>query len=176
MMQTKIGRTLVASMACMTLVAAGCGDGSTEATTGGGTPEPAADIIETAEAAGAFGTLLAAVDAAGLTETLRGPGPFTVFAPTDDAFAALPAGTVEFLLLPENIDMLTSILTYHVLGAEVRAADAIAAGSAETLNGQSVTITESGGNVLVNDATVVQADVVASNGVIHVIDAVLLPE
>lgn len=175
-MRTTIKRTMVASVACLALVAGGCGDGSTPADRDGGTPAPVADIVQTAEAAGVFGTLLAAVDAAGLTDTLRGPGPFTVFAPTDDAFAALPAGTVESLLQPENIETLTSILTYHVLGAEVRAADAIGAGSAETLNGQRVTITESGGSVFVNDAEVVQADVLARNGVIHVIDAVLLPE
>ncbi|MDG2303998.1 MAG: fasciclin domain-containing protein [Candidatus Binatia bacterium] len=163
------------SVTTMALLLVGCGDGASQAGQGSD-GAPTLDIIETADDAGSFQTLLAAVEAAGLTSTLRGDGPFTVFAPTDDAFAALPAGTVEDLLLPQNIETLTAILTYHVLGAEVRAADAIAAGSAETLNGQRVIIEESGGAVRVNDANVVAADVLASNGVIHVIDAVLLPE
>lgn len=170
----KIRPLVTVALAAM-LITTGCGDGATSADSSS-VPSPTLDIVETAEAAGSFQTLLAAVDAAGLTSTLQGPGPFTVFAPTDDAFAALPAGTVENLLLPENLETLTSILTYHVLGAEVLAADAIAAGSAQTLNGRIVTISQSEGSVLVNEANVVQADVLASNGVIHVIDAVLLPE
>lgn len=167
--------SVLGAITALSLSAGGCGDDATSPTSDGA-PAPGPDIVEVARDAGSFGTLLAAVDAAGLTDTLRGPGPFTVFAPTDDAFAALPAGTVESLLEPENLDMLTSILTLHVVGAEVLAADAIAAGSAETLNGQSVTIEEIDGAVFVGGATVVQPDVRASNGVIHVIDAVLLPE
>ncbi len=167
--------TVLGVITALSLSTWGCGDSATSPTSDVA-PAPGPDIVGVARDAGSFGTLLAAVDAAGLTDTLRGPGPFTVFAPTDDAFAALPAGTVESLLEPENVDMLTSILTLHVLGAEVVAADAIAAGSAETLNGQSVTIEQVDGEVFVNGARVLQADVRASNGVIHVIDAVLLPE
>lgn len=173
MISRKLNRLMMACAATLAFGLSACGD---DATTGNQTaPEPRSNIVEVAQDAGVFGTLLAAVDAAGLTDTLRGDGPFTVFAPTDDAFAALPDGTVESLLLPENIDTLTSILTYHVIGGEVRASDAIAAGSAETLNGALVSIVESDGQVRVNDAVVLQADVLATNGVIHVIDSVLLP-
>ena len=130
-------------------------------------------IVDIAVADGRFETLVAAVTAADLAETLSGEGPFTVFAPTDDAFAALPEGTVEALL--EDIPTLTQILLYHVVAGDVRAADVVTLESAETLQGGSVSITVEDGAVRINDALVVIADVVASNGVIHVIDAVLLP-
>jgi uncharacterized surface protein with fasciclin (FAS1) repeats len=133
------------------------------------------DIVDTAVAAGDFGTLVAAVQAAGLVETLKGPGPFTVFAPTDAAFAALPAGTVESLLMPENIDQLRSILTYHVAPALYPAASLAGShGVVPTVNGQTLSVDGTNG-VMVGGATVIMPDVVASNGIIHAIDAVLLP-
>jgi uncharacterized surface protein with fasciclin (FAS1) repeats len=132
------------------------------------------DIVDTAVGAGSFTTLVAAVDAAGLVETLKGEGPFTVFAPTDDAFAALPEGTVESLLLPENRDQLVAILTYHVVPGKVMSGDLTNGMEAATVQGAPVTIMTEGG-VTVNGANVVTADVEASNGVIHVIDAVILP-
>jgi len=135
-----------------------------------------ADIVDTAVAAGSFKTLATALAAAGLVETLKGPGPFTVFAPTDEAFAKLPAGTLESLLKPENKAKLAGILTYHVVPGKVMAADVVKLTSAKTVNGQSVKISVDGGKVKVNDANVVKTDVGASNGVIHVIDAVLLPK
>ncbi|GEK73534.1 MULTISPECIES: fasciclin domain-containing protein [Halomonas] len=135
-----------------------------------------ADIVDTAVEAGQFETLVAAVQAAGLVETLKGEGPFTVFAPTDEAFAALPEGTVDDLLKPENRDTLASVLTYHVVPGKVTAEDAMAADSATTVQGQDITITTMDGQVMVNQATVIQPDVEASNGVIHVIDGVLMPE
>ena len=132
-------------------------------------------IVGTAQEAGTFGTLIAAVEAAGLVETLQGEGPFTVFAPTDEAFAALPEGTVESLLQPENIDQLTAILTYHVVPGKVMSGDLTDDMEAATVQGSSVTIDLDNG-VMVDNATVVAADVEASNGVIHVIDTVILPE
>ncbi len=139
-------------------------------------PVEAKDIVDTAIAAGSFKTLVAAVQAAGLESTLRGPGPFTVFAPTDAAFAALPAGTVEDLLKPENKAKLTAILTYHVLPGEVMSS-AIGMQTLDpaTVQGAAVKVVGSSTGVMVNDAKVVTADVDASNGVIHVIDKVLLP-
>ncbi|WP_171089786.1 MULTISPECIES: fasciclin domain-containing protein [unclassified Ruegeria] len=136
----------------------------------------AADIVDTAVAAGSFNTLVAAVQAAGLVDTLKGDGPFTVFAPTDEAFAALPEGTVESLLLPENKEQLVSILTYHVVPAKVMSGD-IAGKRAKvlTVQGDRLSVNAKNG-VKVNDAKVVQADIEASNGVIHVVDAVILPE
>ena len=134
------------------------------------------DIVDTAIAAGSFNTLVAAVQAAGLVDALKADGPFTVFAPTDEAFAKLPAGTVDDLLKPENIDKLKSILTYHVVPAKVLAADVADGASAPTLladNSLSFDIQD--GNVFVGTAQVVQTDIVTSNGVIHVIDTVLLP-
>lgn len=133
------------------------------------------DIVDTAVEAGDFTTLVAAVEAAGLVETLKGEGPFTVFAPTDEAFAALPEGTVEELLMAENIDQLTAILTYHVVPGAVMSADLTDGMTAETVQGQSVTILTSDG-VTVDGANVVAADIEASNGVIHVIDAVIIPQ
>jgi len=139
-----------------------------------GTPDK--DIVDTAIAAGQFNTLAKALQAAGLVETLKGKGPFTVFAPTDEAFAKLPAGTVDALLKPENKAKLVAILTYHVVPGEVKASDVVKLTSAKTLNGESLKITTMGGNVMVNDANVVKADILCSNGVIHVIDTVLLPD
>jgi uncharacterized surface protein with fasciclin (FAS1) repeats len=144
------------------------------------TAEPATDttIVDIAASNPDFSTLATAVQAAGLAETLAGPGPYTVFAPTNDAFAKLPAGTLETLLEPANKDQLTSILTYHVVPAEVMAAD-VTAGDVTTVNGATFSVSTDGG-VVISDgqggtANVVQTDIVASNGVIHVIDAVLLP-
>jgi len=135
-----------------------------------------ADIVDTAVAAGSFNTLAAALKAAGLVETLKGPGPFTVFAPTDAAFAKLPAGTLGSLLKPENKATLAGILTYHVVAGKVMAADVVKLTSAKTVNGQSVKIAVDGGKVKVDGANVVKTDIVTSNGVIHVIDTVLLPK
>ena len=133
------------------------------------------DIVDTAVAAGSFETLVAAVQAAGLVETLKGEGPFTVFAPTDEAFAALPEGTVEELLKPENKDQLVSILTYHVVPGMVISGDLSNNMMAATVQGGEVTIMTEGG-VTVDGANVVQADIETSNGVIHVIDGVILPK
>jgi len=130
-------------------------------------------IVDVAVGAGTFGTLVAAVTAADLVETLSGAGPFTVFAPTDDAFAALPAGVLDALLLPENKALLAQILTYHVVAGMVMAAD-VTDGDVATVEGQTVKLSTMGG-VTVNGAKVVSADVAASNGVIHAIDAVILP-
>ncbi len=147
------------------------------AVTAGGAIASAAkkDIVDTAVAAGEFNTLAQALTAAGLVDTLKGPGPFTVFAPTDAAFAKLPAGTVEDLLKPENRAQLTAILTYHVVPGQVMAADVVKLTEAATVNGAVVTVTVDGGNVMINDANVTSVDIEASNGVIHVIDTVLLP-
>jgi uncharacterized surface protein with fasciclin (FAS1) repeats len=133
------------------------------------------DIVDTAVAAGQFKTLAAALTAAGLVDTLKGPGPFTVFAPTDAAFAKLPAGTVDTLLKPESKAKLTAILTYHVVAGKVMAADVVKLNEAKTVNGAIVAVKVDGGNVMINNAKVTTADIEASNGVIHVIDTVLLP-
>ena len=132
------------------------------------------DIVDTAVGAGSFTTLVAAVTAAGLVETLKGPGPFTVFAPTDAAFAALPAGTVENLLKPENKDQLVAVLTYHVIPGKVMSTDLSEGLKAATVQGGEVTVTLDGGPK-VNGANITTADIAATNGVIHVIDAVILP-
>lgn len=134
----------------------------------------AADIVDTASEAGSFTTLIAAVEAAGLVETLKGEGPFTVFAPTDEAFAALPEGTLDDLLLEENRDQLVSILTYHVVPGNVASSDLTEGMTAATVEGNEVTFTLEGGPK-VNDANITQPDVAADNGVIHVIDAVIMP-
>ena len=134
------------------------------------------DIVDTAVATGSFKTLAAALQAAGLVETLKGKGPFTVFAPTDAAFAKLPAGTVAVLLNPENKAKLVAILTYHVVPGEVMAAQAAKLTSAKTVNGASLTIHAMGGQVMVDNATVTSTDIACSNGVIHVIDSVVLPK
>ena len=133
------------------------------------------DIVDTAVSAGQFNTLAAALDAAGLIDTLKGDGPFTVFAPTDEAFAKLPAGTVENLLKPENKDQLIAILTYHVVPGKVKAADVVKLDNAKTVNGQDVAIQVADNGVRINDANVIKTDIGASNGVIHVIDTVILP-
>ncbi|WP_404403336.1 fasciclin domain-containing protein [Pelagibacterium halotolerans] len=133
------------------------------------------DIVDTAVAAGQFETLAAALTAAGLVEALKGPGPFTVFAPTDAAFGKLPEGTLDTLLMPENRDQLTAILTYHVVPGKVTAADVVSLNAAETLNGQSIRISVDGDTVMIDGASVEMADVEATNGVIHVIDTVLIP-
>ena len=132
--------------------------------------QPADDIVAVAINAGSFNTLAAALQAAGLVETLQGEGPFTVFAPTDEAFAKLPAGTVEDLLKPENKEKLTAILTYHVVSGKIMSGDLLSTTSAKTVNGQAAPI-----GLTVGNANVIKADVEASNGVIHVIDTVLLP-
>ena len=132
------------------------------------------DIVDTAVAAGSFTTLVAAVQAAGLVETLKGEGPFTVFAPTDAAFAALPAGTVEDLLKPENKDKLAAILTYHVVPGKVMSTDLTEGMKAASVQGGELTVTLDGG-AKVNGAVISTADIAASNGVIHVIDSVILP-
>ncbi|MDY0021342.1 fasciclin domain-containing protein [Arenimonas caeni] len=136
----------------------------------------AGTIVDVAAANADFETLVAAVQAAGLVETLSGTGPFTVFAPTDEAFAKLPAGTLESLLLPENKDQLVAILTYHVVPGKVYAADVVKLDSAATVNGQAADISVEGGSVKVDGANVIATDVKASNGVIHVIDTVILPD
>jgi len=172
------------SVAALALLAAACSPEAppappapVEAPAAEPAPVAAKDIVDTAIGAGQFTTLVAAVQAAGLEATLRGAGPFTVFAPTDAAFAALPAGTVEDLLKPENKDKLVAILTYHVLPAEVMSS-AVAGQLVEPATVQGATVKVDGttaGTVKVNDATVVGADVDASNGVIHVIDKVIMP-
>ena len=134
------------------------------------------DIVDTAVAAGSFKTLATALTAAGLVDTLKGPGPFTVFAPTDEAFAKLPAGTVESLLKPENKAQLVKILTYHVVSGKVLAADVTKLQSATTVQGGSLTVKITDGKVFVDNAQVVKTDIVTSNGVIHVIDTVVMPK
>ena len=172
MLQRKFSR-LGFILACITLSAG-------NATAGGHkSAEPAKDIVATAISAGSFGTLVAAVEAAGLVETLQGDGPFTVWAPTDEAFAALPEGTVENLLKPENKDQLQAILLYHVVPGKANAeqvkAWSMEGTTVETAQGGSIEAKSSDDGITINGANVVKADVAASNGVIHVIDAVLLP-
>jgi len=166
------------------LVLAACAPAATPTPEPTAVPEPTAmpepevmlkDIVDTAVADGRFQTLVAAVSAADLVDTLKGEGPFTVFAPTDDAFAALPEGTVESLLLPENKQTLTDILLYHVVSGKVMAADVVNLESAPTVLGKDVTVKVDMGNVYINDAKVIITDIETSNGVIHVIDSVLLP-
>jgi uncharacterized surface protein with fasciclin (FAS1) repeats len=136
---------------------------------------PDKDIVEIAASAGSFNTLVAAVKAAGLVDTLKGNGPFTVFAPTDEAFAKLPGGTVENLLKPENKDKLTAVLTYHVVPGRVTAGEVVNLSSAKTVNGRALRINTKDGKVMVDNARVTATDIMASNGVIHVIDSVVLP-
>jgi uncharacterized surface protein with fasciclin (FAS1) repeats len=179
--------TAVGLASSLVFVAAACGDDeedaapattaapvATEAPTVTDMPVAAGDIVEVASTTPGFTTLVAALQAAGLVETLQGPGPFTVFAPTDDAFAALPEGALDALLLPENKDALVKILTFHVVAGKVMAAD-VTAGEVPTVEGSNLTITTDGG-VKIFDANVTQTDVLATNGVIHVIDQVLIPE
>ena len=163
----------LALVASISLVACGS-DSSTEVVDTTVMEEVAAnDIVAVASSNEGFSTLVAALSAAGLVETLQGEGPFTVFAPNDEAFAALPAGLLEKLLLPENIAVLTSILTYHVVAGKVMSTD-VTTGDAATVEGSTLALDTMSG-VMVNDATVIAADVEASNGVIHVIDKVLVP-
>ena len=163
----------LALVASISLVACGS-DSSTEVVDTSVMEEVAAnDIVAVASSTEGFSTLVAALTAAGLVETLQGEGPFTVFAPNDEAFAALPAGLLEKLLLPENIAVLTSILTYHVVAGKVMSTD-VTAGDAPTVEGSTLALALMDG-VQVNDATVIAADVEASNGVIHVINKVLVP-
>lgn len=169
----------VAALAAQSIFLVACSSDSTSSSGGdGGSTAPAAtkDIVDTAVGAGTFKTLAAALQAAGLVDTLKGAGPFTVFAPTDDAFAKLPAGTVDSLLKPENKAALTQVLTYHVVAGDVRAADVVKLTSAKTVEGATIKITVQNGKVILNDTVqVTTTDVVAKNGVIHVIDGVLLP-
>jgi transforming growth factor-beta-induced protein len=175
-LSARLSRPLVAAFLAASLVACSSSSDATSdggATDGGGTTQPA-NIVDTAVAAGSFKTLVTAVKAAGLAETLSGPGPFTVFAPTDAAFAKLPAGTVDELVKPENKATLTSILTYHVVAGTVKAADVVKLSYAETLQGGDVDIKVDGGKVVLNgNVNVTTTDIVCTNGVIHVIDAVL---
>ncbi len=184
-------RILAVGVVAGVVALSACGDDDDNDTTEATAAEPAAEpadepaeeaagdaeapgtIVDVAVGAGSFNTLVAAVQAAGLVETLSGEGPFTVFAPTDDAFAALPEGLLDALLLPENQDALTQILTYHVVSGEVLSTD-LASGDVATVQGENVTVVVDGG-VTVNGANVVTADVAASNGVIHIIDAVIVP-
>jgi len=164
-----MSRVGISSMAAVVLTVVGVALGGTFARASN------QDIVDTAVGAGQFKTLTAALKAADLVATLKGPGPFTVFAPTDEAFAKLPAGTVENLLKPENKAKLTAILTYHVVPGVVKAEQVSKLDQAKTVNGAMVKVTTKGGKVTINDATVVKADTAASNGVIHVIDKVILP-
>jgi uncharacterized surface protein with fasciclin (FAS1) repeats len=161
--------TGIASMAAVVLAVVGLAIGSTFARATN------QDIVDTAVGAGQFKTLAAALQAAGLVDTLKGRGPFTVFAPTDAAFAKLPAGTVESLLRPENKAKLTAILTYHVVPGAVKAEQVTKLDEAKTVNGAMVKVSTDHGKVMINNANVVKADIPASNGVIHVIDTVILP-
>ena len=147
-----------------------------QAQAGGHAKKAKQDIVDTAVAAGQFETLAAALTAADLIDTLKGDGPFTVFAPTDAAFAKLPDGTVESLLQPENRDKLVAILTYHVVPGKVEAADVVKLSEATTVNGADVEITVADSGVRINDANVIATDIGASNGVIHVIDTVIIPQ
>ena len=162
-----VRKTLIAVVATLGI--------SINAAAGHHASDKSADIVDVAVSAGQFNTLAAALTAAGLVDTLKGEGPFTVFAPTDEAFAKLPAGTVEYLLEPENREQLVAILTYHVVPGKVYAADVVKLNSATTVNGADVTITVRDDGVAVDDANIVKTDIAASNGVIHVIDTVILP-
>ena len=181
-----MGRAGLATLLCVAgLGLSGCGSDSGNggmpplsdagSNTGDSRPSVPVDIVATAQAAGSFSTLVAALTAAELADVLKGPGPFTVFAPTDAAFAKLPAGTVESLLKPENKAQLQAVLKYHVVAGKVLAADVVKLTSASTLEGSAVKVSVVGAGVKLNDSNVTQVDVMASNGVIHVIDAVLLP-
>lgn len=184
---------VIALLAAGSLVLAACGsDGESAETTapaaettaapettgmGAETTAPAeGDIIAVATAAGSFNTLAAALTAAGLVETLQGEGPFTVFAPTDEAFAALPAGLVDKLLLPENVEILKDILLYHVISGSEVTSDMVAAGDITTAGGDVATIAVDGDTITIDGAKITAVDVQASNGVIHVIDAVMVPD
>src|SRR5690348_17220804 len=164
-----MSRTSIASMAAVVLAVVGLAIGSTVARAGN------QDIVDTAVDAGQLKTLVTALQAADLVDTLKGPKPFTVFAPTDEAFAKLPAGTLENLLKPENKAKLAAILTYHVVPGAVKAEQVTKLDEAKTVNGAMAKVSTRDGKVMINDAIVVRADIAASNGVIHVIDKVILP-
>jgi uncharacterized surface protein with fasciclin (FAS1) repeats len=146
------------------------------ATAFAGSHGKSADIVDTAVSAGNFNTLVTAVKAAELVDTLKGDGPFTVFAPTDEAFAKLPSGTVESLLKPENKEKLQAILLYHVVPGKVMAAEVVGMSSAKTAGGESFSISQKDGDVYVDNAKVIKTDIGCSNGVIHVIDTVIMPQ
>ncbi len=160
----------------MTIFTIGAGVASLFLATAAFAGSKSQDIVDTAVSAGSFKTLVAAVQAAGLVDTLKGAGPFTVFAPTDEAFAKLPAGTVEDLLKPENKAKLQAILTYHVVAGKVMAKDVVKLHAAKTVNGEEVTIKTAMGSVMVDNAKVVKTDILCTNGVIHVIDTVIMPK
>lgn len=162
-------KSVLANFAVAAVTAVGLAVGSANA------GEAKMDVVDTAVAAGQFKTLATALGGAGLIATLKGPGPFTVFAPTDAAFAKLPPGTVENLLKPENKDRLTAILTYHVVPGVVKAADVVKLKQAKTVNGKMLTVSAEGGAVTINDSKVTATDIGASNGVIHIVDTVILP-
>ena len=169
-----VSTALVALVALVAPAEAGsCTGSSSKMSTANAHDAP--NLVETAISAGSFQTLVAAVQAAGLAEVLADEGPFTVFAPTDEAFAKLPAGTIDHLLKPENRDQLVAILTYHVVPGKVYAADVVKLDTATTINGADVTIRVRDDGVAVDDAKVIETDIKASNGVIHVIDTVILP-
>lgn len=161
--------------ATLTAFAGTCSDSAKMTSTTTSTPAADKTIVAVASSAGQFNTLVAAVKAAGLVDVLNGTGPFTVFAPTDEAFAKLPKGTVEDLLKPENKEKLQAILKYHVVPGKVMAAD-VKSGKAKTASGKELTLVADAGSVKVDNARVVKADIAASNGVIHVIDTVVLPK
>lgn len=167
---------IIALLAAGSLVLAACGDDEADApvTTEAAATE-AGDIVAVASAAGSFNTLAAALEAAGLVETLQGEGPFTVFAPTDEAFAALPAGLVDALLLPENVEILRDILLYHVVSGSTVTSDMVAAGDVTMANGKNATIVIDGKTITIAGAAITSVDVAASNGVIHVLGAVMVP-
>jgi uncharacterized surface protein with fasciclin (FAS1) repeats len=181
----RISKSFVVAAVAMGLAGAGfvmqpsaavAGDMDKKEKKEGGYAKPTTDIVDTAVAAGSFNTLAAALKAGGLVDTLKGEGPFTVFAPTDEAFSKLPAGTLENLLKPENKEQLKSILTYHVVSGKVKSKDVAGMTSAKTVNGAELPIKVEGDKVRIGSATVTKADVKASNGIIHVIDTVLIPQ
>jgi uncharacterized surface protein with fasciclin (FAS1) repeats len=161
-------KTTIAALAALAL-----GGAAVQATSAGAANR---DIVDTAVSAGSFKTLARALEAAGLVDTLKGTGPFTVFAPTDEAFAKLPAGTLDELLKPENKQKLQRILTYHVVAGSVPSSQVVKMQSAKAVSGDTIAIRTSGDGVMVDNARVVTPDIAASNGVIHVIDAVILPK
>ena len=162
--------TLAFLLAGLIFIQAGCEDEA-----GAGQGREKMDIVDTAASAGNFSTLVTAIKAADLVDTLKGSGPFTVFAPTNDAFAKLPHGTLDDLLEPENKEKLASILTYHVVSGKVTAAEVVKLRSAKTVNGKDVHIRVKHGDVMINSSKVIKTDIDCSNGIIHVIDTVLMP-
>ena len=170
-MRTRIFNTILASCAVLAISVPAAAQYMSSKSYEGGDK----DIVETAISAGSFETLVAAVQAAGLVETLQGEGPFTVFAPTDDAFAKLPEGTVESLLLPENREKLVAVLTYHVVPGRLMAKDVVGQSYLKTVQGEKIKIQVKDGQAWADKARIIKTDIETSNGVIHVIDAVILP-